>query len=297
MKTRKNLLIAFVLNLCFSVFELFGGIFTSSVSIMSDAVHDMGDALSIGMSYFFEKKSAKAPDENYTYGYARYSVLGGVITTLVLIAGCSVVIVNAIIRMLNPVQVNYNGMIILAIVGVCVNLCAAYFTRGEASLNQKAVYLHMVEDVLGWLVVLMGAVVMKFTGFLLIDPIMSVLVAVYILYCAIKNIKVALDIFLLKTPSSFSVEKLKECVMEIDGVLDTHHIHIWTIDGNSVCATLHIVTDEDSHVIKEKIKTALSTQGVVHSTIEVERCDEHCDGHSCEIKATHTHSCCHQHKI
>lgn len=298
MKTSKNLLMAFILNLAFSVFELFGGFFTSSVAIMSDAVHDMGDALSIGLSYFFERKSTKAPDEKYTYGYARFSVLGSIITTLVLIVGSVAVIINAIIRMINPVQINYNGMIIFAVVGVCVNFCAAYFTHGSASLNQKAVYLHMVEDVLGWVVVLVGAVVMKFTQISLIDPIMSVLVAVYILYNAIKNLKVGIDIFLLKTPKGFSVEKVKSIVLQIEGVLDAHHIHIWTINGVDAYITLHIVTNEDSHAIKEKVRAVLKEKGVVHSTIEIEKDGEHCDGYSCEIRDHHNHShCCHHHQL
>ena len=96
MKTEKNILIAFILNLAFSIFEFAGGIFTGSVAIISDAVHDIGDAVSIGISYFFEKKSKKQPDEKYTYGYARYSIIGSVITTLILLFGSVMVIFNAI---------------------------------------------------------------------------------------------------------------------------------------------------------------------------------------------------------
>lgn len=296
MKTSINILIAFILNAAFSVFELFGGVFTGSIAIMSDAVHDMGDAVSIGVSYFLEKKSTQQPDKKYTYGYRRYSVLGSVITTLILITGSIAVIVGAINRMINPTQINYDGMIVFAVVGVCVNLCAAHFTHSGHSLNQKAVNLHMLEDVLFWIVVLVGAVVMRFTDFALIDSVMSIGVAVFILCNAIKNLKSVVDIFLLKTPESISVEKIKEIVLQVEGVIDVHHIHIWTIDGENVYATMHIVTNKESHIIKAKAKEMLMEHFVAHTTIEIEKEGEHCDELNCEIKDNHTHSHhCHHH--
>ena len=144
MKTEKNILIAFLLNLAFSIFELIGGIFTNSVAIISDALHDFGDSISIGISYILEKKSKQKPDKHYTYGYARYSTLGAVITNAILLVGSALVIINAIGRIFNPVPINYNGMIIFAVFGVVVNTLAAYFTREGDSLNQKAVNLHIL---------------------------------------------------------------------------------------------------------------------------------------------------------
>ena len=129
MKTEKNILIAFILNLVFSIFEFIGGAITNSIAIMSDSIHDMGDAMSIGISYFLEKKSMKKPDDKYTYGYVRYSVIGSTITTIILILGSLFVIYNAIKRIINPVEINYDGMIIFAVVGVVVNFLAAYYTK------------------------------------------------------------------------------------------------------------------------------------------------------------------------
>ena len=163
MKSEKNIFVAFILNLSFSILEFFGGLITGSVAIMSDSVHDLGDATSIGISYFLEKKSKKEPDDNYTYGYARYSVLGGVITNFVLLLGSVAVICNALSKIISPAPINYNGMIIFAIIGFCVNLVAAIVTKDGNTLNQKAVNLHMLEDVAGWAVVLIGAVVIRFT--------------------------------------------------------------------------------------------------------------------------------------
>ena len=289
MKTERNILIAFILNLSFSIFEFIGGVITGSVAIVSDAVHDLGDATSIGISFFLEKKSKKQPDEKYTYGYGRYSVLGGFITTLILLVGSMLVIYNAVHRIIVPTEINYNGMIVFAIVGVCVNFCAAFFTRESGSLNQRAVNLHMLEDVLGWAVVLLGAVVMKFTDFVLLDPLMSVGVAVFILVNALSNLKEVVDLFLEKTPHGIDVEEIKEHVGEIEGVQDVHHVHIWSMDGQNNYATMHIVTDRDGHEVKDEVREELREHGIGHVTIEIEGSLEHCHEKHCHVEvAAHT---------
>lgn len=283
MKTEKKILLAFILNLAFSIFEFVGGIFTASIAITSDAVHDLGDAVSIGTSYFLEKKSKKAPDDNYTYGYTRYSVLGSVITTGILLVGSVAVIYNAVLRIINPVEIRYNEMIIIAVFGLAVNFAAAYFTSGGNSLNQRAVNLHMLEDVLGWAVVLVGAVVMKFTDITIIDAIMSIAVAVFILFNALKNLKAVLDLFLEKTPQGISAEEIKHHVSEIEGVEGVHHIHLWSMDGQNNYATMHIVCDGAGHEIKDKIRQELKEHGINHATLELEASDEHCHSEKCQV--------------
>ena len=295
MKTEKNILIAFILNLSFSIFEFIGGIFTGSVAILSDAVHDIGDAASIGFSYFLEKKSKKQPDETYTYGYARFSVMGGVITTLILLFGSCAVIYNAVTRIFNPVEINYNGMIIFAVIGALVNFLAAYFTKDGDSLNQKAVNLHMLEDVLGWLVVLVGAIIMRFTDIRIIDPIMSMGVAIFIFINAVKNLKEVLDLFLAKIPQDISVEEIKEHLTEIEGVKDIHHIHIWSMDGHHNYATMHVVVNSDAHKIKDKIREELREHGIGHATLELETENEHCHEETCHVHFEHNSGHHHHH--
>lgn len=299
MKTEKNILIAFILNLSFAVFEFFGGIFTGSVAIVSDAIHDVGDATSIGISYFLEKKSKRKPDEKYTYGYLRYSVIGSVITTLILLVGSVVVIINAINKIMNPTEINYKGMIIFAVFGLVINFVAAFVTHGGGSLNQKAVNLHMLEDVLGWAVVLIGAVIMNFTDIKIIDPLMSIGVSVFIFINAFKNLKEVLDLFLEKTPHGISIEEIKAHIFEIDGVEDVHHIHIWSMDGNSNFATMHIVTNEEGHRIKEKVREELSEHGISHATLELEAVGEHCHENDCSahlnVNSGHAHHHHHHH--
>lgn len=294
MKTQKNILIAFILNLAFSVFEFFGGIFTGSVAIISDAVHDLGDAASIGASYVLEKKSRRQPDGKYTYGYLRYSVVGGVITTLILLFGSVMVIVNAVGRIISPVEINYNGMIVFAVIGALVNFAAAFVTRDGDSINQKAVNLHMLEDVLGWIVVLIGAIVMRFTDLRVIDPILSIGVAVFILVNAAENLKEVLDVFLEKIPHGISIEEIKEHILALDGVLGVHHIHIWSMDGQSNYATMHIVTNGEPHGIKEAVRAELAEHGIGHTTLELEAEGEHCHEEHCHIEKS-AHSGHHHH--
>ena len=294
MKTEKNILIAFILNLSFSIFEFIGGMLSNSIAIISDSIHDMGDALSIGISYFLERKSKKQPDADYTYGYARYSVIGSVITTLILLFGSVMVIFNAVKRITNPEQINYNGMIIFAIIGLCVNLIAAFVTREGDSLNQKAVNLHMLEDVIGWAVVLIGAVVMRFTDISMLDPIMSVAVALFILVNALKNLKDALDLFLEKTPHGISVEEIREHISEIEGVINVHHIHVWSMDGFNNYATMHIVAQSDTASLKQQIREELHEHNISHATLEFESADEACGDEHCHVEHN-SHSGHHHH--
>lgn len=283
MKTEKNILIAFILNITFSLSEFIGGLFTNSVAILSDSIHDLGDALSIGISYFLERKSKQKPDNNYTYGYIRYSVLGGVITTTILLVGSVLVIVNAVKRLFNPVEVNYSGMILFAIVGVVLNFIAAYVTRDGDSINQKSVNLHMLEDILGWVVVLVGAIIMKFTDIKIIDPIMSILVAIFILINSLNNLKSIIDLFLEKTPKDININELKEHLKKIKGVEDVHHIHVWSIDGFNNYATMHIVTKANNiKTIKQKIREELKEHNICHAILETE--DETCDDIECHVK-------------
>ena len=283
MRSDKNILVAFLLNLFFGIFEFFGGMMTNSVSIMSDAIHDMGDSLSIGVSLILEKVSKRKPDNKYTYGYVRYSVMGSLITTIILLVGSIFVVCNAVDKMFNPVDINYNGMIGFAIIGVLVNFLAAYFTKDGNSLNQKAVNLHMLEDVLGWIVVLIGAFVMKFTDISVIDPILSIFVALFIFVNASKNLIEVGTLFLEKVPDNVDIDEIRSHLLEIYGVGEVHHIHVWSIDGFTNYATLHIVCENDDRYIKEKVKESLKKHNISHVTIELEKVDEDCSEENCDV--------------
>lgn len=294
MKSKKKILVAFLINLFFSAFEFAGGIITGSIAVMSDAVHDFGDAFSIGISFLLERVSEKTPDEKYTYGYYRYSVLGGVLQSVILLCGSLVVIYNGVGRLFFPAQIDYGKMIIIALVGFFVNFFAAYFTRGEDSINQKAINLHMLEDVLGWAIVLLGAVIMNFTDFYILDSLMSIALAIFIMYGALRNLKSVLDIFLEKTPEGVDIAEIKEHLMNIEGVLDIHHLHIWSMDGFRNSATLHAVINGEFGYTKSKIKEELKEHGISHITVECEISGENCGDETCESREIH-HSHHHHH--
>ena len=289
MKSDIKILIAFLLNLFFSIFEFIGGIFTNSISIISDSIHDFADAISIGVSYILEKVSKKTSNKRYTYGYLRYSVLGAFITTIILLVGSIFIIYNAVKRIINPVEINYNGIIIFAIVGVIVNFIAAKITNHGHSLNQKSINLHMLEDLFGWIIVLVGAIVMKFTNFSIIDSILSIIVAIFILTNAFKNLINIINIFLEKVPSNISIDKIKKELENMKEVSNVHHIHIWSMDGYNNYATMHVVATKNINRVKDLIRKVLKENNINHVTIEIENNEEVCGDSNCNNKIIKHH--------
>jgi len=289
MKSDINILIAFLLNLFFSIFEFIGGIFTNSISIISDSIHDFTDSISIGISYILEKVSKKKPNKKYTYGYLRYSVLGALITTIILLIGSIFIIYNAIKRIINPVEINYNGIIIFAIVGVIVNFIAARITHHGHSLNQKSINLHMLEDLFGWIIVLVGAIAMKFTNFSIIDSILSIILAIFILINALKNLINVINIFLEKVPNNILIDKIKEELENIEGVFNIHHMHIWSMDGYNNCATVHVVANKNINKVKKLIRNVFHENNINHVTIEIENNKEVCGDSDCNHKSINHH--------
>ena len=285
MKEKENIKLAFFLNFGFSIFELIGGLLTNSVSIFSDAIHDFGDSLSIGISYILENISTKEKDKKYTYGYKRYSVIGALLTSIILIVSAVVVIFNAVMRLFNPIEVKITGMFLFAIFGIGINGYAAFKTSKSESLNEKSVNLHMFEDVLGWVAVLLGAMLIKITGWNIIDPILSILIAIYIGYEAFKNVLKVGDVILEKAPSTVDVDVIKEKVSKVANVLNVHHIHVWSIDGVEKYLTMHVlvnknVTKKNYESVKNNIKECLEKHDINHSTIEIEY--EDCNIETCE---------------
>lgn len=265
-----GILAAFLLNLGFSVFELIGGLLTGSVAILSDALHDLGDAAGIGLSFFLEKKSRKQADDTHTYGYARYSVLGGFFITGILLVGSMLVMAGAVRRILNPTAIRYDGMILFAVVGVTVNTAAALLTRHGDSINKRAVNLHMLEDVLGWAVVLVGAIVMRFTDWVLLDPLMSVGVAIFIFAHAIGNLRDVGDLFLERVPRGVDIEELRADLTALEGVEEIRHLRVRSLDGMRHEAALHIVVNADPQEIKVRVRAELCEHGIEHATIETD---------------------------
>lgn len=250
----KNIRTAFFLNLAFAFVELIGGIITNSVAILSDAVHDFGDSISLAIAWALQKKSNKAKDDKYSYGYKRFSLLSSVILSGILLVGSILILVEAIGRLFNPQEVNAQGMLWLSILGIIVNGLAALSVKRGKTLNERAVFLHIMEDVLGWIGVLVISIVMIFVNLPILDPILSISITIWVLYNVYKNLKATFNILLQAFPKNVDVKKLTKEIEAIDNVISIHDLHIWTQDGNSHVMTLHIVAEKNYETIKLKGK-------------------------------------------
>jgi cobalt-zinc-cadmium efflux system protein len=277
---------AFWLNIVFSIIELIGGVFTNSMAIISDAIHDIGDAIAIGLAIVLEKFSQKQRDKNFSYGYRRFSTLSAFITSTVLLIGSIWIVTSAIPRLINPEEVNSEGMLILAVVGIIFNGAAVLNIKKGPSLNSKAVRLHLMEDVLGWVAVLIGGTLIYFFNWLIIDPILSIAIAVYILINAFVNLKSVFTIFLQGVPHELNLKEIEREIKQIEGIKEIHDMHLWSMDGNFNVLTLHAVVNEDSNpekvkCIKKDARSLLKSKGVQHLTIEIETNAEECELQNC----------------
>lgn len=278
-----NISTAFWLNISFTIIEIIGGFFTNSVAILSDALHDLGDSLSLGLAWYFQKKSGKGKDEVYTYGYGRFSLVGALVNSIILIVGSVYMLTEAIPRILNPEASNAKGMFWLAILGIIVNGAAVFKLKKGDSLNERAVMLHLMEDVLGWLAVLIGSAVMYFTGWGIIDPLLSIGITVFILYNVYGNLKGVFRVILQGTPEDMNIEEVKRKVVEIAGIKGVHDVHLWTVDGKKNIMSLHAVVEKGYDVVKMKdgIRHELRHLEIEHVTIETENADEDCGMEEC----------------
>jgi cobalt-zinc-cadmium efflux system protein len=273
--------LAFALNLAFTVIEFIGGLLTNSTAIMADAVHDLGDTLSIGLGWLLNRLSGKKADLSFTYGYHRLSLLGALINGAVLVVGSLWVLSEAIPRLTDPQMPHAMGMTSLAILGVVVNGLAAYKLSGGKTLNERVLNWHLLEDVLGWLAVLIVSLVLLFVDWPILDPILSIAFTLFILVNVAKNLTRTLHLFLQGTPDKQLTIEIRDRLMAINHVAGVHHLHLWSLDGERHVLTAHLlldaqISDEIQHAVKEDVKTACSDYDFVHTTIELEQDLEAC---------------------
>lgn len=278
----KNLRIAFLLNLGFTILEFAGGIYVNSIAIVSDAVHDLGDSLSLGTAWYLERISRKKADQKYSFGYARFSLMGALINSLVLIGGSVYVVYEAVSRLMDPEPSDANGMILFAIIGVLVNGYAAWKLSGGKNLNEKVVSWHLLEDVLGWTAVLIAAIILKFTDNLYIDPALSLLITLFILWGVVGRLKETLYVFLQGVPGRYDLPGIEGEIRQIEHIQSLHHTHIWSLDGEHHVFTSHLKLEgirEFRQIlgVKKKVKRLLKDKGFRHYTIETELDQESCE--------------------
>ena len=266
-----NIKIAFFLNLGFSIIEIIGGFLTNSVAILSDALHDLGDSFSLALAWYFQKISKKKRDARFSYGYRRFSLLGALVNSLILLLGSVYVISESVQRIITPEEANAKGMLLLAVLGIAVNGFAMLRLRKGNSLNERAVALHLLEDVLGWVAVLVGSIVMMFVHVPVLDPILSLVIACYILFNIYRNLRDTLRVILQGTPENIDHAEVEKMILETAGVQAIHDLHIWTIDGEMNILTVHVVIKqaldkEEVMALKQTIKEKLESLNIQHAT-------------------------------
>lgn len=278
----RNIRTAFFLNLSFTIIEIIGGFLTNSMAILSDALHDLGDSLSLGLSWYLEKYAAKGRDTQFTYGYGRFSLLSALINAIVLITGSVFILMEAIPRLIDPVQPKANGMVFLALLGVVFNGLAVIKLRNGDSLNQKMVSWHLWEDVLGWIGVLIIAIIMKFIDAPILDGIFSVGFTLFILYNVVKVLKQTLKILLQGKPENMDLEKISHDIRNIQNIISSHDLRIWSMDGKQIVMTIHVVVPDDISKqeiiqVKSQVVTTARQHDISHVTTEIEYEGEACD--------------------
>ena len=272
---------AFILNVCFTIIEFIGGWLTNSTAIMADAVHDLGDSLSIGLAWGLNKLSKKSRDETFSYGYHRFSLLGALINGVVLIAGSIWVLTISFPRLISPEMPDAQGMLWLAILGVIVNGYAAFKLSEGKTLNERVLNWHLLEDVLGWVAVLIVAIVLIYIELPILDPILSIGFTLFVLFNVLKNLRTAIRLFLQATPEKAIQEKIKIELSTLKFIEDIHHFHLWSLDGERHVLTAHLVVNhyfdqQEYMAIKHEISTRLSPFYLEHTTLEFEFVDEIC---------------------
>ena len=284
-----NLKVAFFLNLGFTLLEIIGGLLTNSMAILADALHDLGDSFALGMAWALEKFSKKGKDAIFTYGYQRLSLVGALFNGVILLGGSLFILSKALPRLLHPEAVHVPGMIFFAIVGIVVNGYAVLKLKSGKSLNERMVSWHLLEDVLGWVAVLIVSLVLLYVDLPVLDPILSILITLYVLWNVLKNLKRVFLVFLQATPDTFEVGVFEEKVLELPKVVSVHHTHIWSLDGEDHVLSNHIVmeaesTREEVVQVKNELKKLLHDYSIDHLTVDIEYEGEACVAEKSSMK-------------
>ena len=277
-----NIKVAFFLNFAFTILEIIGGLYVNSIAIISDAIHDLGDTISLGTSWYLEEISHKKSNKKFSFGYKRFSLLGALINSIILIIGSLYVITEAVGRILEPEHTDAKGMIFFAVIGVLVNGYAAWKLSSGKTMNEKVASWHLVEDVLGWVAVLVVGIILNFKDIHYLDPALSLLITIYILWNVFIRLKQTLFIFLQGVPEDLDINEIESKILNIDFVNSIHHMHVWSLEGEHNVFTAHIKIDDNSNLnnfkkVKFDVKDILKEYKFEHYTVEVEFNDENCD--------------------
>jgi cobalt-zinc-cadmium efflux system protein len=276
-----NIALSFVINTSFALIELVGGIYTNSQAVISDALHDFGDSISLGLGFWLEKKSVKGKTDKYNYGQRRFSLLAGLVSGGVLIAGSIYIVITSIAKIQNPEKVNFQGVIILAIFGVLMNGAVYLKSRSGKSINEKFISFHFLEDALGWIAVLISAVINLFYNLPILDSILSIAIALFTLYRVYQTITKTFHILLQGVPNNLDMKQVRALFVDNVDFVSFHDLNVWSMDGEQHIMSIHIVVKDDIgqqkiQELKHHIKHQLEDLGIIHATLEIENENELC---------------------
>lgn len=272
MKSSRNMTIAFLLNFSFAIIEFIFGLLFHSSAVLADAIHDTGDALAIGLSTLFEKISNRKEDRNYTLGYKRYSLLGALLTSVILLIGSTLVIVENIPKLFATEKVNYDGMLVLGIVAIVVNTAASRVVSHGHSHNESILSLHFLEDILGWLAVILVSLILRFTDWYFLDPLLSLVIAGFILSKALPKFWENIQIFLDHVPSDVDLSQLYQEIAVLENVRAITQLNVWTTDGLEKYAMLHICLENPNLLAETQavLRQKLLAYGIAKVTIQTD---------------------------
>lgn len=272
---------AFFLNFGFTIIEFIGGWLTNSTAIMADAVHDLGDSLAIGSAWVLNKLGNRGASQQFTYGYKRLSLLGALINAIVLIVGSVWVLVISVPRLFDPVMPVTEGMLLLAILGVAVNGYAALKLSKGKTLNERVLNWHLLEDVLGWLAVLVVSIVLMFVDWPILDPLLSIAFTLFILVNVVKSLRQTVRLFLQATPDEQSHARVHAVLTAPEQIRAVHHLHLWSLDGEHHVLSAHLclaeqVSTQQLIALKQRLADDLRGFELAHTTLEFEYPEERC---------------------
>lgn len=270
-KASGNLLYVFILNIFFNVVVIVGGILTNSVAILADSLHDLSDTISVGLAWVLEKISQKDSDNKYTYGYKRFSILGAVITSVFVVIISVVVIFEALSRLFTPVSPDAGGMLIVAILGIVFKGLSAYKLHGGETFNEKAILYHVLGDIFVWIGVLVVSVIIIFADLTFLDPLISIIVSLWLIFNLGKTLWQSLSILLQRTPYEIDIDELKDKISSIDGIEEINDLHLWSLDGIDSILTLKLRINNNcsEKSIKDKINELCESREIIDVTIEL----------------------------
>ena len=270
-KAGQNLAFVFFMNLTFNIIVIVGGLATNSMAILADCIHDLADTISIALAWTLEKVSQKDSNEKYSYGYHRFSILGAVIISVFVIVMAFVILSEAIPLLFSPEDVDAEGMLLVAIVGIIFKSVSVYRLHGGETFNEKAILFHQLGDVFEWVAILVLSIVLMFwKGAPYLDPFVSIGIALWLIFNLGRNLYKSLEVLLQKTPDNFDIEEFKSQIMAIDGIMAIENFHIWSLDGIDSVMTLKVKADfgKNAEEIKEEIHDISKEYHIVDITIE-----------------------------